>query len=105
MLSSADQIFSRVVGRLFYQLWSQIVFSPNVFIVILLLILGFFGIYSFLSALTLNNMPEWKADWKRKNPIIAITFLSMVLAVYLIFCGIQVIFLLTGGMLLPEGYT
>jgi hypothetical protein len=105
LLSSADQIFSRVVGRLFYQLWSQIVFSPNVFIVILLLILGFFGIYSFLSALTLNNMPEWKADWKRKNPIIAITFLSMVLAVYLIFCGIQVIFLFTGGMLLPEGYT
>ncbi len=105
LLSSADQIFSRVIGRLFYQLWDQILFTPNVFLVIFLILLGFFGIYSFLSALTLNNMPEWNSQGKKQNPIIAITFLSMVTAVYLFFCGIQVIFLFTGGMLLPEGYT
>lgn len=105
LLSSADQIFSRVVGTTFHHLWNQIVFSPNVFIVLLLFILGFFGIYCFLSALTLNNMPEWKQRKDKKNPLTAITFLSMITVIYLIFCGIQMIFLFTGGKLLPEGYT
>lgn len=45
-------------------------------------------------------MPEWKQQKNKKNPVIAITFLSMVTAVYVIFCGIQVVFLFTGGMLL-----
>ena len=105
LLSSADQIFSRVIGDVCYKLWTQVLFSPNVFLVILLLILGFFGIYSFLSALTLNNMPEWRQSGKKHNPVIAITFLTMVTVVYLIFCATQVVFLFTGGMLLPEGYT
>lgn len=105
LLSSADQIFSKVIGDACYQLLGQIVFSPNVFLVILLMIMGFFGIYSFLSAVTLNNMPQKKSGGKKKNPLIAITFLSMVTVIYVIFCSIQVIFLFTGGMLLPEGYT
>lgn len=105
LLSSADQIFSRFVGSAFHDLWDQIIFSPNVFLVLVLLILGFFGMYSFLSALTLNNMPEWSRRKDKKNPITAITFLSMVTVIYLIFCGIQIVFLFTGGKLLPEGYT
>ncbi len=105
LLSSADQIFSNVVGDLCYKLWGQILFSPNVFLVLFLMILGFFGIYSFLSALTLNNMPQWNSQRKKQNPVIAITFLSMVTVVYLIFCVIQIVFLFTGGLLLPEGYT
>ena len=105
LLSSADQIFSEVVGNLFHKFWIQILFSPNVFLVIFLLFLGFFGIYCFLSALTLNNMPEWKQHRNKKNPITAITFLSMITFIYLMFCGIQMIFLFTGGKLLPDGYT
>lgn len=105
LLSSADQIFSKLIGTAFHKFRSQIVFSPNLFLVIFLLLLGFFGIYSFLSALTLNNMPEWKQKKEKKNPVTAITFLSMVTVVYLIFCVIQMIFLFTGGKLLPEGYT
>lgn len=105
LLSSADQIFSSLVGKAFHSLWSQIVFSPNLFLVMFLFILGFFGIYCFLSALTQNNMPEWKQKENKKNPVIAITFLSMITAVYLIFCVIQAVFLFTGGKLLPKGYT
>lgn len=105
LLSSADQIFSKFVGNIFHKFWSQIVFSPNLFLVLFLMILGFFGIYCFLSALTLNNMPEWKQKAEKKNPVTAITFLSMITVVYLIFCGIQILFLFTGGKLLPEGYT
>lgn len=105
LLSSADAIFSKVVGEIFHNLWSQIVFSPNVFLVMGLIIVGFFGSYCFLSALTLNNMPEWKQKTEKKNPVTAITFTSMITLVYLIFCGIQLLFLFTGGKILPEGYT
>lgn len=105
LLSSADQIFSQVIGKASHRLFGQIIFSPNVFLVILLMILGFFGIYSFLSALSLNNMPQYKRNEVKKNPLTAITFISMVTVVYVIFCGIQLLFLFTGGMLLPEAYT
>lgn len=105
LLSSADQIFSEIMGNLFHNLGSQTILSPNIFLILLLVLLGFFGIYCFLSALTLNNMPEWKQGKKKGNPVTAITFLSMVTAVYLLFCIIQIIFLFTGGKLLPENYT
>ncbi len=105
LLSSADQVFSKIVGEAFYKLFCEILFSPNVVFVVLLMILGFFGIYSFLSALSLNNMPQTKGDAKKRNPLTAITFLSMVTFIYVIFCVIQIVFLFTGGMLLPEGYT
>ena len=105
LLSSADQIFSRFVGNFLYNLFGKVVFSPNIFLVVLLIVLGFFGIYCFFSALTLNNMPEWKQKGRKKNPVTAITFLSMITAVYLIFCIIQAVFLFTGGKLLPKEYT
>lgn len=105
LLSSADQIFSQVIGKASHRLFGQVIFSPNVFLVMLLMILGFFGIYSFLSALSLNNMPQHKNGGTKKNPLTAITFISMVTVIYVIFCGIQVLFLFTGGMLLPEAYT
>lgn len=105
LLSSADQVFSRLIGETCYKLFSQVIISPNVCLVIFLMILGFFGIYSFLSALLLNNMPQDKGDAKKRNPLTAITFLSMVTAVYVIFCVIQIVFLFTGGLLLPKGYT
>ncbi len=105
LLSSADQIFSQVIGKMSHRLFGQVIFSPNVFLVILLMVLGFFGIYSFLSALSLNNMPQYQSGGTKKNPLTAITFISMVTVVYVIFCGIQILFLFTGGMLLPEAYT
>ncbi len=105
VLSSADPIFSEIVGSAFHNLMRQVVFSPDICLVLLLVILGFFCCYCFLSALSLGNLPEWKEQSAKKNPVVAITFLSMVTAVYLVFCGIQLVFLFPGGGLLPEGYT
>lgn len=105
LLSSADAVFSKYIGRGFRFLWEHIIFSSNVFLVLFLFAVGFFCIYTFLSALTLNNMPEWKAEKEKKNPVMAFTFTGMVTMVYLIFCGIQILFLFTGGMVLPKGYT
>lgn len=105
LLSSADAIFSEYIGESFRLLWKNIFFSPNIVLVVVLMIIGFFGIYTFLSALTLNNMPDWTKEKPKKNPMIAVTFISMITAVYLIFSIIQIVFLFTGGMILPKGYT
>ena len=105
LLSSADQIFSKAIGSAFHYFLRQALFSSNLFLAAGLLLAGFFGSYCFLSALCLRNMPEWKQKSRRRNPMIAVTFLSMVTVVNLLFCGIQVLFLFTGGRLLPEGYT
>lgn len=105
LLSSADAIFSRYIGKSFQFLWKNIFFSSNIIFIVVLMILGFFGIYTFLSALTLNNMPEWGEKKEKKNPVIAITFTVMITVVYIIFSVIQIIFLFTGGLMLPEGYT
>lgn len=105
LLSSADAIFSEYIGEGFLWLWNNIVFSPNIVLVVSLMIIGFLGIYTFLSALTLNNMPEWSNQKEKKNPVTAVTFVSMITVVYLIFSVIQIVFLFSGGMILPEGYT
>ena len=105
LLSSADAIFSKYIGEGFRVLWKNIFFSPNILLVVVLMIIGFLGMYTFLSALTLNNIPEWTREKQKKNPVTAITFISMITAVYLIFSIIQIVFLFTGGRMLPEGYT
>lgn len=105
LLNSADAIFSDYIGSAFQVLWENIVISPNIVLVVALMLIGFFGIYTFLSALTLNNMPDYQKEREKKNPIIAITFTVMITVIYLIFSIIQVIFLFSGGMILPEGYT
>lgn len=105
LLNSADAVFSKYIGGGFRFICENILLSPNIVLVAALMIIGFFGIYTFLSALTLNNMPEWGTKKAKKNPITAVTFTSMITAVYLIFCVIQIVFLFSGGMILPEGYT
>lgn len=105
LLNSADVIFSDYIGKIFRVVWDNIVLSPNIVLVVGLMVIGFFGIYTFLSALTLNNLPSYQKEREKKNPIIAITFTVMITVIYLIFSIIQVIFLFSGGMILPEGYT
>ncbi len=105
MLSSADAIFDQYIGGGIRRLLDQVVLSPNVVLVIFLLLFGFFASYAFLAVLTLRNMPRWREKEYRKNPVTAITFIAMITAVYLIFCVIQLVFLFTGGLVLPAGYT
>lgn len=104
ILNSADVIFSEYIGSGFRFLWENIVISPNIVLVIVLVLIGFFGIYTFLSALTLNNMPEFEEKSQKKNPIIAITFISMITVVYLMFSIIQIVFLFCGWERMPEDH-
>lgn len=105
LLNSADAVFSEYIGSGLRFLCKNIVFSPNIILVVSLMLLGFFGIYAFLSALSLKQMTDSQEKIEKKNPIIAITFTGMITVIYLIFSIIQIVFLFSGGLMLPEGYT
>lgn len=105
LLVSADAIFSNLVGRIFYVLFREIIL-PTKFIRILLMFLwGFLFFYSILYNISQKKLNSQQKDFRTKEPLIAITFLALIAVVYLIFCGIQISYIFTGGMELPSGYT
>lgn len=105
LLNSADVIFAKYIGGGLQYLWEHLFVSSDMVWIVVLLLLGFFGSYAFLSVLTRNSMPLWEKKGKKQNPVTAVTFLAMITVVYLIFCIIQLVFLFTGGLILPAGYT
>lgn len=107
LLSSADAVFGKYIGESFQVVLNNIYPNPNKngLVLVGLIILGFMGIYTFLSVLDYNDMSTPPTKKEKKNPITAITFITMITVVYIIFSVIQIVCLFSGGMILPEGYT
>ncbi len=104
MLSSADVVFQRVLSDFF----ENIHLPDNIgdiFGIIGMTIIAFWFAYIIPSSLVEKELkvnPVMQGD---TNPVIAITFTSLVGLVYLLFCGIQVMYLFTRSMTIPDGYT
>ncbi len=102
-LSSADKVFADVISRLISLRLLRSFFQNLVPILLYVL----FGAMLSCAALTCfvkrkeKPLPEHVPD---KNPVVAITILSVLGAVYVLFCAIQIIFLF-GKASLPDGYT
>ena len=65
----------------------------------------FWASYCLLSGLCKKELSEEVKDKKKGEPILAITITSLLSVLYLVFSGIQIIYLFMGQMQLPEGYT
>ena len=50
-------------------------------------------------------MKEEVADKRTGEPVLAITVTSILSVIYLLFCAVQIIYLFTGSMELPIGYS
>lgn len=101
LLSAADMVFKEILTNLldtFLNPWT-------VFTAILKTIAGVFLIYLFLCSACMKNLREEAADRRTKEPLIAITGMGIIAAVYLLFSGIQIIYLFMGKGSLPEGVT
>lgn len=101
LLASADQIFSDLFGKIFDFSWltnsewfvdlgKHIVKMPMAFVVYTFLI------YLVFAALTRKNLKEDVKMPKRFGVPIAVTVFSMIDVVYVLFCGIQVMYLFAG---------
>ena len=106
LLGSADAVFAALVARALnfnLDLSGGVITS---FKALWLFLLGFFGLFCSLSGQAQSPVDSAVRETKRREPVTAITFVSVLAAIYLIFCSVQIIYLFIGregG--LPEGVT
>ena len=100
-LADADAIFQNLVERMF----SGLRIPMNVFQIFLMLLFGFFSAYCGMRFLALHSRNEEKREIRKLEPIIAVTFTGVLAVMYLIFCGIQIVYLFAGHMRPLPGMT
>ncbi len=100
LLVSADRIFGDFFGALF----KGIMIPANLFGIVFYILFAFFGSYCFMAALARKRVAA-QTNKKEQEPIIAITFTSLLSAIYIVFSGIQLFGLFLGKLKLPEHYT
>lgn len=100
LLASADAVFLDLFRQLFrfVNIWNCIGIS-------LMIICVFFVFYSFIAMLNKHLITEECVEKRNQEPVLAITVTSVLAIVYLVFCGIQVVYLFFGKGGLPAGYT
>jgi hypothetical protein len=101
LLSRADLLFGKLTKSIF-----QFTFSTDIFEIIFMIGFGFLVCYSILcGTLSRTEQPE-KAIRTKVDSSIASTFMMMLCIVYLLFCGIQLIYLFANGVfVLPQEFT
>ncbi|MCI8784117.1 DUF4173 domain-containing protein [Lachnospiraceae bacterium 48-21] len=102
LLLSSDIMFSKLFGEIL-----DYINFATLFWVSLTFIIGFTLPYAFFTALCRYNFPEGKErKMKFFDPVIGITFTSIVSLIYLVYCAIQVMYLFMGMSAgLPEYVT
>ena len=100
LLVSADAVFMDLFRRFFehIDIWDCIGI-PTMAVCV------FFVFYAFVAMLNKRVIREECEEKRNQEPVLAITFTSVLALVYMVFCGIQIIYLFMGQGGLPEGYT
>lgn len=102
LLSSADLLFGKMTKQI-----NQALFSTNIIYIILMILFGFVACYCIIyAALSGSGTGDDQKTGKKADPTIAVTGMTMLFLVYVVFCGIQVIYLFSNGLfLLPKEFT
>lgn len=99
LLLSADAVFASLASRFLGQLaWSDFI---KIF---LMLVLVYLFVYSFVRGLLTKELTAKKHD-RFGEPLAAITVLSLLTAIYTVFCTIQIVYLFLRAGTLPEQMT
>lgn len=102
LLLKSDMVFSKIFGELLKYINFGTIIGVSI-----LFIVGIFLSYSFFAALCKRNFPEGrKRRSKYYNPLIGITFTSIISIIYVFYCMIQIVYLFGRIEIgLPEGMT
>lgn len=92
LLSSADLLFGKIIKSMF-----EWILYRDFYVVILMIILGALLCYSLLCGAIKEGGVSTKRIAKADS-VIGITASSMLLLLYVLFCGIQVVYLFAGGL-------
>lgn len=101
LLVSADAVFRSV----FQNMFQGVVLPTNLIGMAFTIAVGILGSYGMLIWLSKKQLQETCTNQKTLEPLIAITFTSLLTVIYLIFSIIQILYLFMGNMELPSGYT
>lgn len=101
LLSAADMLFGKMTRQMF-----DFIFSEDIFAVGFMVIFGFLACYCIIGGSVWGVGKEDKAENKRADASIAITFMTLISVIYALFCAIQIIYLFANGIFtLPEEFT
>lgn len=100
LLSSADAVFRQVIEKPL-----SVIRFDNIFGVAFRVGFWYFAVYMILASLCRGSMKEEVKDHRNGEPLLAITVTGMLSLLYLLFSGIQILYLFLGNMKLPGGYT
>ncbi|TAH68169.1 MAG: DUF4173 domain-containing protein [Anaerolineaceae bacterium] len=100
LLSSADIIFGKITWSIF-----EWIFYRDFYIIVLMIFIGTLLCYSLLCGATKESSVKVQ-NKSKANSTIGITVSTLLLSVYILFCGIQVLYLFSGGLFqLPAEFT
>ncbi len=100
LLSQADMIFGDMTKK-----FTDHIFSADIIEVLILALFGFFSCYCILCGAAAQVGREDKLRRKGASSI-AVTVILLITLLYVIFCGLQIMYLFSNGLFsLPEGYT
>ena len=102
LLCSADMVFENILTNI------DISISDNFYHMIMMVVtavIAFFSIYIIITSMVAKELKIKAGNQGTNDPVIAITFTSVIGFIYIIFCAIQLLYLFSGSVALPEGYT
>lgn len=101
LLGAADAVFFNLTADIFNK-----ILRPDLLIRLFFhTLFAVLALYCLMCSCCLHKIREDTPDRSKVSPVIAITGLSMTAFIYLVFCGIQVVYLFLGRGTLPAGYT
>lgn len=100
LLYQADAVFAEVIRKIFEDIDITTVLGVS-----FLFLFAFFTSYCGMRALFKNKISAENKDYRRYEPLIAITVLITISVVYIFFSMIQIVYLFMGKMQLPDGFT
>lgn len=102
LLSSADLLFNKMTHNVI-----TMIFTTNEFYVILMILIGYIGCYSIIcGSVAKVGIEEKQNAMNKADASIAGTVLTMLSIVYVLFCGIQILYLFNNGLfVLPAEFT
>lgn len=101
LLASADAVFNSLTGKIF----ANLVMPQNTVGILFMMGVMYSASYGMVARMAKSDASEQSIDRRTHEPVIAITFTSLLAAVYLIFSIIQIRYLFIGKMAPVEGYT
>lgn len=99
-LSTADIVFADYLSRFF-----KMIRIGDIIGILIMAVAGYIFSYAAIRSMLKKEIKEEYTDTRIKEPVLAITFTSVISIVYVLFSAIQIVYLFMGNMQLPEEYT